>query len=77
MQDYLVELGFVNLNDLYLTREEYKRSMRKLYRRIGNYRKAVLMAGIGLGMLASYIYDQKRRVDGLEKRLREKEETAG
>ena len=77
MQDYLVELGFVNLSDLYLTKREHERFVRKMYRRIGNYRKAVLMAGIGLGMLASYIYDQKKRIDVLERRLSKKEETAG
>ena len=77
MRDFPMRLSMVNLSDLYLTKTEHERVMRRIYKKIGSCKGSIFVLCLGLGMLAGYAYDQKLRIDALEKRIREKDETAG
>lgn len=70
-------LKVVNLTDLYLTREEYNRAMRRAYRKIGKAHGAAFAACFTVGLLIGALIDQKKRIDDLEYRLNKKDETAG
>lgn len=67
----------VNLTDFYLTREEHRRAMRRAYREIDKARSMAFMAFLATGLLIGVVMDQKKRIDALEARLDEQEETAG
>ena len=77
MRDFPMRISMVNLSDLYLTRTEHERAMRRVYKKISGCKGSIFVLCLGLGMLAGYAYDQKLRIDALEKRIREKDETAG
>lgn len=77
MQDYLVELGFVDLSDLYLTKAEYDKAIRRMRRRIRNCTASTFWLSLGLGSLAGCVYILEKRIATLERKIREKDETAG
>lgn len=67
----------VNLTDLYLTREEHNRAMRRAWKKIGSCRGGLFATGIMIGVLFGAVIDQKRHIDVLEAQLNKKDETAG
>lgn len=67
----------VNLTDLYLTREEYGRAMRRVNKKIGSCRGGIFTTCLMIGVLFGAMIDQKRRIDELEEQLNKKDETAG
>lgn len=67
----------VNLTDLYLTREEHNRTMRRTCKKISKCQGSVFAACIMIGVLFGAVIDQKRRIDELEDQLNKKDETAG
>lgn len=67
----------INLTDLYLTREEYNRVMRRAHKKISSCQGGIFATCIMIGVLFGAVIDQKRRIDELEERLNKKDETAG
>ena len=67
----------VNLTDLYLTREEHNRVMRRAHKKISSCQGGIFATCIMIGVLFGAVIDQKRRIDELEERLNKKDETAG
>lgn len=67
----------VNLTDLYLTREEHNRAMRRVHKKISSCHGRIFVTCIMIGALFGAVIDQRRRIYELEERLNKKDETAG
>lgn len=67
----------VNLTDLYLTREEHNRAMRRANKKISGCRGGIFAVCIMIGVVFGAVIDQQRRIDRLEEQLNKKDETAG
>lgn len=66
----------VNLTDFYLTREENRKQTRRMMRRFSHLNLAIGILGAGMAMLSFMIYEDRARLDQME-RAKKKDETAG
>lgn len=69
-------LAIVNLNDLYLTRTDANKALRKVYRNFGSVKGSIFCFAASLGILYVLVYGLMKHVDALEDRVRTNE-TAG
>lgn len=69
-------LAVVNLNDLYLTRTDANKALRKVDRNFGRAKGSLFCFAASLGILYVLVYDLMKRVDAMEDRVR-MNETAG
>lgn len=69
-------LAVVNLNDLYLTRTDANKALRKVYWNFGRVKGSIFCFAASLGILYVLVYDLMKHVDAMEDRARTNE-TAG
>ena len=69
-------LAVVNLNDLYLSRSDANKALRKVYRNFGRVKGSIFCFAASLGILYVLVYDLMKHVDALEDRVKTNE-TAG
>ena len=71
------KIAFVNLSELYLTREQHEKALRQMNRRLRNCRGFVFLLFCCVGLLAGVATEQKLRLENIEWQIREKDEMAG
>ena len=77
MKPFFVDaLKVVNLTDLYLTREEFGKQMRRQVSRFEKLNLSIFLLSFGMVMLGCMIFDDRTRLDKLEE-TRKTNETAG
>lgn len=74
LNDYFPTTKIINLSDLYLTRIEHEKDVRRLLRRCHKLNGAIYILSFGIGLLGAMIYEDRKRIYAMEK---EKDETAG
>ena len=72
--DYYLTVKVINLSDLYLTKMEHEKDVRRLLRRCHKLNCSIYILCLGIGLLGAMIYEDRKRIYALEK---EKDETAG
>lgn len=71
------KIAFVNLSELYLTREQHEKALRQMNRRLRNCRGFIFLLFCCVGLLAGIAAEQKLRLENIEWQIREKDEMAG
>lgn len=64
------KIAFVNLSELYVTREQHEKALRQMNRRLKDCRGSIFLLG---GVVA----EQQLRLENIERQIREKDEMAG
>ena len=76
MRDF-PRLSVINLSELYLTRREHDKLMKRLNRRFGKLNLSIWLVSFTIGMLGAMIYEDRQRIYALERRINEKDGMAG
>lgn len=61
------KIGVVNLSELFPTRMEYSKDIRRINKKLNNCEGSIFLLCIGLGILIGMVTDQKLRIEELEK----------
>lgn len=71
------KIAFVNLSELYVTREQYNTALRRMNRRLRNCRGSIFLLFCCIGLLGGVVTEQQLRLESIERQIREKDEMAG
>lgn len=71
------KMAFVNLSELYVTREQYDKALRQMNRRLRNCRGSIFLLFCCIGLLGGIVAEQQLRLESIELQIREKDEMAG
>lgn len=61
------KIGVVNLSDVFPTRLEYSKDLKRIGKKIGNCEGSIFLLSIVLGILIWTVTDQMSRIEKLEK----------
>lgn len=70
-------IAFVNLSELYVTREQHEKALRQMNRRLKDCRGSIFLLFCCVGLLGGVVAEQQLRLENIERQIREKDEMAG